>query len=121
MEKKHRLHKKREKRLIKLAYRKGYIDIDIYELHWQTSECRFRCVIYYDYDYWSECDEYPVIHCLVSSMIFAESIEHQSLGLYYGAAQKYTRSYLSMIRYLKNQPTVKNDCIINRVLNYSNN
>lgn len=125
---------KDEKRLIKLFYQKGLIDMSIHDLYWneyrQGKRGRKRGgkkFAFNDYmpelhycsrDYWGECDEHAVIPRIIEGMRFDKLTEEPDYEKNGGWGVSYFdgKSRAWWIKYLKSQPTVNRSSAINKVL-----
>lgn len=128
-----KLFVKQEKRIVKLLYRKGFIDPkDINILYWEEykrvgtkSPVRFYPEIHFSVrDYWGEIDEYGLVDDNLQGLYFANKIndEEDDSGwpistFKYSGVNRYTAAYRNwVIQYLTVLPTKRNDSKINKVL-----
>lgn len=130
---------KQEKRIVKLMYRKGLIDVDINDLYWEAyrrysgkynhnsngiyyPEIHFAVV-----DYWHEVDEIPLVSSFVEQRIW-EGVPDDKLSKLcqypdeediMSATSFKCKSKRWLLKWLKKQPNVRCDNKINKVLKIS--
>lgn len=127
-------HKKEEKRLVKLLYKKGLLkDFKLKDLYWNAYSVlrkkkrkhgrKYRHLIYLPEvhyattDYWGEVSEYSIVKH-VDEMLYWENADSDKLDIngYPISTWKYM-SRIKFIKYLKTLPTVVNNNKIRKVLN----
>lgn len=139
-----RVWNKHEKRIVRLLYRKGLIDMDISELYWESyrrSGKRYRNkkftygkldnrldeIHFATFDYWGECDEYGLVSWIIEQLTWDnvpdelnDPMADDLWEVYHQSTFKY-KGRRWFIRYLKSLPTVRCDSKINKVLKIKNN
>lgn len=127
---------KQEKRIVKLMYRKGLIDVDINDLYWEAYR-RYggkynhsSNVIYYPeihfavVDYWNEVDEIPLVSSFVEQRIWEGVPDDKLSKLCQLSEEKNLMSATTfkcksrrwLMKWLKSQPNVRCDNKINKIL-----
>jgi hypothetical protein len=136
-----RAWKKQEKRIVLLLYRKGLLSIPIENLYWaeytrygkkfrsKYSKIKWECFlpeIYYStWDYWSGCNEHPLVDDIIDRLIYNGIPEGilEKYGYDYSRAMRYSSFQYKgrkwFIKYLSSLPTVRKDSKINKFLKYT--
>lgn len=132
-----RIFKKQEKRIVKLLYKKGLIDIDLKELYWSEykpyksrrrrgkTEYSFQRsypeVHFSQVDYWGECDEFGLVDKVLEELYW-DNVEKENMPDFDYPESKFKyKGRQWFIEYLSKLPTVKFDSKINQVLNMGYN
>ena len=133
MNKQKRVYMKQEKRIVRLLYKKGLIDINLKGLYWEEykyfrktnrkNKNGYKCMLYYPEihysttDYWGEVDEFSLVDSITQGLYWgnAEYPAHESDGEWPESTFKFKgRNWF--IKYLQALPTVRCDAKINQVL-----
>lgn len=141
--KSNRIWNKQEKRIVRLLYRKGIMNVDVPELYWAAlkkcnnkqyrnngSSCNWPGyldeVYYCTWDYWGECDEHPLIDSILTRLTsegISDKVFEECGYEFYKAMQQSSFQYKGrkwFIRYLETLPTVRCDAKINKALKINN-
>ena len=127
-------HKKEEKRIVRLLYRKGFLkDYKLDDLYWnEYSKLRvkkkkhgrkYRYTVYLPEvhfcttDYWGESDEHSIVSTSLEEFYWMHTDRDED-GHPISKFPPMTR--IQFIKYLKTLPTVVNDNKIRKVLNLRN-
>lgn len=127
---------KDEKRIIKLAYRKGYLDcFNIKYFYWdgfkatgKRYKSRYSDYSFHQYypevficeiDYWGEADDIGIVDWLWDKVYWDGVDMEEFNGVWPESDNKKYLSRSGLIEYLEMQPTVVHDSKINKVLKTS--
>lgn len=133
---------KQEKQIVKLLYKKGFLDtlnpIEIEDLYWaefkrDTKKYKLKDgtkwlnhlpeIYFCTCDYWGEYDEHAVVDNIIENLIWdgiSENTlaENSQCNCIWLSKFKY-KGRRWFIKYLKSLPTKRCDCQINKILYYN--
>lgn len=137
MRKVKRIWIKEEKRIVKLLYRKGLIDMPLKELYWaeyyrtnkmyRSSSGKYKHseyfpeIYYGTTDYWGECDEHSLVDTILQGLYWEHVIDvNADVELGYPESTFKCKSRRWFIKYLSALKTVNFDNKINKLLRQRN-
>lgn len=132
-----RIWKKQEKRIVKLLYKKGFLEtFKLSKLYWEEFHPLHRKkkrikngikyggnvyapeIHYSTVDYWGECDEHSLVAYIIDLLYWENAIENtvteDSFG--YPDSDFKFKGRLWFINYLESLPTKRTDSKINKLL-----
>jgi hypothetical protein len=129
-----RTWKKQEKRIVKLLYQKGLIDIKLDQLYWESYKVfktskrkhgrKYRKSIFLPEihfatrDYWGETDEHSLVDSVLDGLWWENIIDDDIDWEEYNPESSFKyKGRIWFIKYLKSLPTIKKDSKINLIIN----